>query len=251
MSILACLETAELFTESRLVGTQPLDAIARGHPHLAKFIDRGPETLCETQTFGSKGKYLKRCSIMKMTRQIVALAAFVIGVLASAQTQAFTSQLPVSGYRFLGPLNLVENEVGALDSLYTVPAGRIAVITDVYVTLSSGATGTHTTIISNSSLQTKAGPFKITATSPFSKGYTSGIVFIAGQQILVSDTGGTGDATINLVGYEVCAEPCNNPGPPDIILPPDLITPILPPGFILPPDIILPPGVFPVLPLSP
>jgi len=188
---------------------------------------------------------------MRLKKQISAMVALFIGVLACSQTQAFTSQLPVSGYRFLGPLNLVENEVGALEALYTVPANRVAVITDVYITLSSGATGNHTTIIANSSLKTKAGPFPVTESTPFSKAYTSGFVFVGGQQILVSDSGGTGDVTVNLVGYEVCAEPCIDLGIPDILLLPDLITPILPPDFILPPDIVLPPDLLPILPLAP
>jgi hypothetical protein len=174
---------------------------------------------------------------MSLRKQLIAVVTLAIGVMAWSQTQAFTSQLPVSGYRFLGPLNLISDEVGAIESLYTVPNNRIAVITDVYITLSTGATGAHTTYIVNSGLETKAGPFPVTAGAPFSKGYTSGIIFIGGQQIVASDTGGTGDVTINLVGYEVCAEPCLNLGPPMVKLPPTLI---LPPGVILPPGIIFP-----------
>jgi hypothetical protein len=176
-------------------------------------------------------------------KNVVTVIALIAGIIASSQTHAFTSQLPVSGYRFLGPLNITNAEVGTVASVYTVPNGRIAVITDVYIALSPGADGTHTTTIANTALELKAGPFVSTSSEPFSKGYTSGIIFISGQQIVASDIGGTGDVTINLVGYEVCAEPCSDLGAPTFTLPPFLLLPpdvILPPGIVLPPDVIAP-----------
>lgn len=133
----------------------------------------------------------------------------VIAVLTQTQGYAFTAQIPVSGYRFTEPLRIVNDEVGALTSVYTVPDNRIAVITDIYVTLAAAASGTHTTFVTSNTLQEIAGPFTVTSSSPFIMNYTSGLVWIEGQQIVISDTGGAGDVIVNLVGYLVCREPCS------------------------------------------
>lgn len=145
---------------------------------------------------------------MRMKTLTGAILLAVMSALMQTQSYAFTSQLLISGYRFTDPLRINSQDVGDLTSVFTVPSNRIAVITDIYVALESGATGSHTTYISNESLQTVAGPFTVTSSSPFSKSYTSGLVWTEGRQIIVSDTGGSGDVIVNLVGYLVCREPC-------------------------------------------
>lgn len=137
------------------------------------------------------------------------MAVAFIAALAYTQAQAFTAQVPIAGYRFIDVVNIVNSDVGAITSVYTVPNGQIVVITDIYIALSSGATGNHTTYISDNFLNVRAGPFRTNPETSFSKNYTSGIILTAGQQIVVSDTGGTGDVTVNLVGFTVCAEPCS------------------------------------------
>jgi hypothetical protein len=137
------------------------------------------------------------------------LAAATIGVFAYGSAYSFTSQLLIDGFEFFGPLNLTNSDVGTITALYTVPAGRVAVITDVYIALSSGAQGAHTTFITNELLETKAGPFRTTPEAAFSKNYTSGITWTEGRQIIASDTGGSGDVTVNLVGYLVCPGSCD------------------------------------------
>jgi hypothetical protein len=136
------------------------------------------------------------------------IAGALLTIAAMTQANAFTAQVPISGYKFTGVVNVVNSNVGALTSVYTVPVGQFVVITDVYIALSSGASGNHTTYIADDALNSLAGPFPVTQAVPFSKSYTSGIALSAGQQIIVSDTGGTGDVTVNIVGYTVCAEPC-------------------------------------------
>ncbi len=125
------------------------------------------------------------------------------------QLNAFTAQMPVTGYEFSGPIRIFNSDVGALTSVYSVPSNRIAVITDVYIALASGATGTHTSFLTSDSLQEIAGPFTINASTPLSINYTSGLVWIEGQEIVVSDTGGSGDVIVNLVGYLVCRGLCD------------------------------------------
>ena len=122
---------------------------------------------------------------------------------------AFTAQMPVTGYEFSGPIRIFNSDVGPLTSVYSVPSNRIAVITDVYIALASGATGTHTSFLTSDSLQEIAGPFTINGAAPFSINYTSGLVWIEGQEIVVSDTGGNGDVIVNLVGYLVCRGSCD------------------------------------------
>lgn len=146
---------------------------------------------------------------MNTKRITTSMVAALLAVLSYTQAHAFTAQLPITGYQFIDVVNIVNHEVGALTSVYTVPEGRIVVITDVYITLSSGASGNHTIYIADNSLNTRAGPFRINDSTSFSKSYTSGIILIAGQQIIISDTGGVGAVTVNLVGYTACAEPCS------------------------------------------
>jgi len=134
-----------------------------------------------------------------------ALAAVLIPTLA----HSFTAQLPVAGYEFAGPLWLIHENVGSYETMYTVPAGHYAVVTDIYVALSSGATGAHTTYIAKTGLDKKVGPFPVNSSSAFSTGYTSGLVFLPGESIIASDSGGTGNVTVNLVGYLVCVAPCS------------------------------------------
>lgn len=147
---------------------------------------------------------------MRMQELTGAIVLSMISALMPTQGYAFTAQLPISGYRFTEPLRIYNQDVGALTSVFTVPDNRIAVITDIYLTLEGAATGTHTTFLTNDSFQTIAGPFTVTASSPFSMNYTSGLIWIEGKQIVVSDTGGTGDVIVNLVGYMVCREPCTD-----------------------------------------
>ncbi len=136
------------------------------------------------------------------------LVATIFGLLPYSNAYAFTSQILIEGFEFFTPLNVVNSEVGAITGLYTVPEDRIAVITDIYITLSSSATGNHTTFITNGFLQTRAGPFHTAPENAFNVNYTSGIVFIEGEQIIAGDTGGSGDVTVNLVGYLVCRGSC-------------------------------------------
>lgn len=135
------------------------------------------------------------------------IALFIM--LSYTQAHAFTAQLPIEGYRFIGNVNIVNENIGALTSVYTVPAGRYFVLTDVYITLNQDATGNHTTRIADNTFVTKLGPVRINETTIFSKSYTSGITFSEGKQVVVSDIGGTGQITVNLVGYLACAEPCS------------------------------------------
>jgi hypothetical protein len=124
---------------------------------------------------------------------------------------AFTAQLPIAGYTFRGPLNIYNFEVGALDSVYTVPEGQIAVITDVYITpTTDDDASTHIVFLVKAPPGTTVvgGPYRVTAERPFSQSFTSGLIFTSGQQIIVSSTGGFGDVTVNLGGYRVCADPC-------------------------------------------
>ncbi len=124
---------------------------------------------------------------------------------------AFTAQLPIAGYTFLGPLNVYNFEVGALDSVYTVPEGQIAVITDVYITATTSSdTSIHNVFLIKTPPGTTilGGPYRVTAEGPYSQSFTSGLIFTSGQQIVVSSTGGVGDVTVNLSGYRVCADPC-------------------------------------------
>lgn len=144
---------------------------------------------------------------VKKTPLSMAIALFVI--LSYTQAHAFTAQLPIEGYRFISNVNIVNENIGALTSVYTVPAGRYFVLTDVYITLNHDATGNHTTYIIDNTLVTKLGPVRTNETTIFSKDYTSGITFSEGKQVVVSDTGGTGKVTVNLVGYLACAEPCS------------------------------------------
>lgn len=138
-----------------------------------------------------------------------ALMLALTTALVPTHNHAFTAQLPISGYEFTDVLQIYEADVGALETLFTVPEDRIAVVTDIYVALDSGASGAHTTFISDNGLTKFSGPFPVTAGSPFSKSYTSGIIFVSGESIVASDTGGTGNVTVNLVGYIACATPCD------------------------------------------
>jgi hypothetical protein len=146
---------------------------------------------------------------MKKLRIFSLVFLGTITALIQTQIFAFTAQLPISGYEFSGPIRIFNSDVGALTSVYTVPNNRIAVITDVYIALAGSATGTHTTFLANNSLTPIAGPFTINGSSAFSINYTSGLVWIEDQQIVVSDTGGTGDVIVNLVGYLVCRGSCD------------------------------------------
>jgi hypothetical protein len=143
----------------------------------------------------------------KLVGQIARATALLL-LLTQGQSHAFQAQLPVQGYTFVGVINVFSDDVGEITSVYTVPANRIAVITDIHVALSSGATGTHKTFLSNDVLQVKAGHFLTDPNKTFTHSYSSGIIYGPGQQIVVSDTGGTGDVTVNLIGYLVCGDVC-------------------------------------------
>lgn len=124
---------------------------------------------------------------------------------------AFTAQLPVSGYTFVAPLNIYDFEIGALQLVYTVPEGQIAVITDVYITPTTNSDSTtHNVFLAKAPPGTTivGGPFRVSTDAPFSQSFTSGLIFGSGQSIVVSSTGGTGDVTVNLGGYLVCVDPC-------------------------------------------
>jgi hypothetical protein len=143
------------------------------------------------------------------TQKVAAAALFTLATaLTPIHIHAFTAQLPISGYEFASYLHIHQGDVGSLDSVYTVPEGRLAVVTDIYVALDSGATGTHKTFVSNNLLQRSSGPFRVTGSAPFSRSYTSGIPFFPGEQIIVSDTGGTGNVVVTINGYLVCPEAC-------------------------------------------
>jgi hypothetical protein len=130
---------------------------------------------------------------------------------ACSASFAFTAQLPVSGYTFVAPLNIYDFEIGALDLIYTVPDGQVAVITDVYITPTSNSdVTTHNVFLFKSPPGTTivGGPYRVSGDAPFSQSFTSGIIFTSGQSIGLSSTGGTGNVTVNLGGYLVCIDPC-------------------------------------------
>lgn len=138
-----------------------------------------------------------------------ACALSLLGSVGQTPVHAFTAQLPISAYEFAGPIRIVNYEIGSLTSVYTVPSDRIAVITDIYITLADGASGTHKTYLTNNFLEDVGGPYIMSEDSPFVLNLTSGMTWTGGKQIVVSDTGGSGDVVVNLYGYLVCSGSCD------------------------------------------
>jgi hypothetical protein len=147
-----------------------------------------------------------------MSRKSV-IRYLLVAILSAVCTASygFTAQLPVAGYTFVGPLNIYDFEVGALDIVYTVPENQIAVITDIYITPTTNSDmSSYNVFVAKSPPGTTilGGPFRVSLNSPFTQSFTSGLVFTSGQNIVISSTGGSGDITVNLGGYLVCTDPC-------------------------------------------
>jgi hypothetical protein len=135
-----------------------------------------------------------------------------IGYLSYAnpnQSIAVRPKIPVQGFTFDRVFNIFREDVDAIQSVYTVPENRIVVITDIHIALNTDASGTHRTFVTNEALQPKAGYFLTTPSSTFTHSYTSGIILGSGQQIVLSDIGGTGNVMVNRMGFLACRDTCD------------------------------------------
>jgi len=175
---------------------------------------------------------------MHISKLIGSMALGAAAALVPLQSGAFTSQLPIGGFEFAGPLNVVavaegmavlepiekepldEGPVAAapVDDddvedvvLYEGSDNRIAVVTDIYLSAESDGEGDHSVSLyknnSESVENARAGEFVIEDGDNFHIHYTSGVVFIEGEDIVLREVG-EGPVTVNLVGYRVCRTSC-------------------------------------------
>ena len=96
-----------------------------------------------------------------------ACALSLLSTVYQTPVNAFTAQLPITAYEFAGPIRIINYAIGSLTTVYTVPSDRIAVITDIYITLADGASGVHKTYLTNNFLEDVVGPYTSSEDSPF------------------------------------------------------------------------------------